>query len=107
MKFSDLALVLLAVPALLLAKAPAGQSPVLPTAAPVATPSERPADPSLPRPRVGAPGAWVEVLPLPKAPSDVEGSATIQLLGDLQVRFTKTRHHLLRHVVANRHCAGA
>ena len=93
MKFSHFTLALLAAPALLLAKAPAGQSPVLPTAAvpsPIApSTSERPADPSLPRPRVGAPGAWVEVLPLPKAPSDVEGSATIQLLGDLQVRFTK------------------
>ena len=93
MKFSYFTLALLAAPALLLAKAPAGQSPGLPTAAvpsPIApSTSERPADPSLPRPRVGAPGAWVEVLPLPKAPSDVEGSATIQLLGDLQVRFTK------------------
>ena len=78
MKFSHLALVLLAAPALLLAEAPVEQSPLLPSAAmPNPSATERPADPSLPRPKLGALWAWVEVLPLPKPPTDVEGSATI------------------------------
>ncbi len=86
MKFAHLAVVLLAAPALLLAQTPPGPAPALPSAPiPSAAAIERPADPSLPRPSIGAPGAWVDVLPLPKPPSDVEGSATIQLLGDLQV----------------------
>ena len=90
MKFAHLAVLLLAAPALLLAQTPPGPAPVLPTATiPSAAAIERPADPSLPRPTIGAPGSWVDVLPLPKPPSDVEGSATIQLLGDLQVLLTK------------------
>ena len=90
MKLSHFAVALLVCPALVLAKAPEG---VLPSAPPLQSSNEsadsRPADPSLPRPKLGAPPNWVNVAPLPKPPTDSAGAATIQLLGDIQVRFAK------------------
>ena len=89
MKIAQIVLVLAVWPALALARAP---DRVLPGAPP--TPSAealaaKPGDPSLPRPAIGAPAAWVDVAALPKAPTDSAGAATIQLLGDIQVRFAK------------------
>ena len=85
MKISRAALALLAWPGIALADAPGViQSAPQPVAASVAK-----ADAALPRPLVAAPAGWVDVAPLPKAPSDSAGAATIQLLGDVQVRFAK------------------
>ncbi len=80
----------LAFPAMSLAKAPPGVLPALPPPPAASGPVERLGDHSLPRPAVGAPAAWVDVAPLPKAPTDSAGAATIQLLGDIQVRFDRT-----------------
>lgn len=87
MKFAHLAMGLLACPALLLAKAPAAVAPAPVEVEAKALQASRPGDPALPRPLIAPPAAWVDVLPLPKPPSDSEGAATIQLLGDIQVRF--------------------
>lgn len=46
------------------------------------------AAPSLARPQVAPPPAWADIAPQPKPPSDSEGAATVDLLGDLQVRFS-------------------
>ena len=94
MKLSHFAVALLACPALVLAKAPAGVLPGAPPPAAEAGASDnarasKPGDPALPRPRVGAPLAWVDVAALPKPPTDSAGAATIQLLSDIQVRFAK------------------
>jgi hypothetical protein len=86
MKFAHLAVGLLVCPALLLAKTPAADAPAPPPAAAVAV-ARGPADPSLPRPRLAPPAGWVDVLPLPKPPSDADGAATVELLGDVQVHF--------------------
>ena len=90
MQLSHFAVALLACPALVLAKAPEG---VLPSAAALQSSNgaadNKPDDPSLPRPKVGAPPSWVDVALLPKPPTDSAGAATIQLLGDIQVRFAK------------------
>ncbi|MFO1255973.1 MAG: DUF3857 domain-containing protein [Sphingomonadaceae bacterium] len=87
MKIAHLALGLLACPALLLARAPAALAPAPPPEPAAAVPDSRPGDPALPRPLVAPPAEWVDVLALPKPPSDADGAATIQLLGDVQVRF--------------------
>ena len=75
MKLSHFAVALLVCPALVLAKAPEG---VLPSAPPLQSSNEsadsRPADPSLPRPKLGAPPNWVNVAPLPKPPTDSAGA---------------------------------
>ena len=89
MKLSHAALALLAWPAIVLADAPGGLIAVTPSPAVDSALAAKPGDPSLPRPRVAAPAAWVDVAPLPKAPTDSAGAATIQLLGDVQVRFAK------------------
>ena len=94
MRLSLCTLALLACPTFVLARAPAGVLPTAPTADAPSAANDRaltskPADPSLPRPKVGAPLSWVDVAPLPKPPSDSTGAATIQLLGDIQVRFAK------------------
>ena len=94
MKLSLCTLALLACPALVLARAPAGVLPTAPPADAASAASDRalasqPGDPTLPRPKVGAPLSWVDVAPLPKPPTDSAGAATIQLLGDIQVRFAK------------------
>ena len=90
MKLSLITLALLACPALVLARAPAGVLPSAPL--PPSTDSalaSKPGDPTLPRPKIGAPLSWVDVAPLPKPPTDSAGASTIQLLGDIQVRFAK------------------
>lgn len=86
MRIAHLAVGLLACPALLLARAPAVDAPAPPPVA-AAPAAKGPADPSLPRPLLAPPAGWVDVLPLPKPPSDADGAATIQLLGDVQVNF--------------------
>ena len=85
MKFSRAALALLAWPGIALADAP-GVLQVAPQ--PVAQNAQKSAA-ALPRPLVAAPANWVDISPLPKAPTDSAGAATIQLLGDVQVRFAK------------------
>ena len=90
MKLSHLAVALLACPAALLARAPESVLPSAPSPQPsLGATDSRSTDPSLPRPLIGAPQSWVEVAPLPKAPSDSAGASTVQLLGDIQVRFSK------------------
>jgi len=89
MKLSHAALALLAWPAIVLADAPGGMIAVAPAPGLSGDQVDKPGDPSLPRPRVGAPAGWVDVAVLPKAPTDSAGAATIQLLGDVQVRFAK------------------
>ena len=88
MKLARVALVLLVWPAMVLAKAPEGVLPGAPPAGQTELAS-KPGDPNLPRPRIGAPSSWVDVVALPKAPTDSAGAATIQLLGDIQVRFAR------------------
>ncbi|MFM5918375.1 MAG: DUF3857 domain-containing transglutaminase family protein [Novosphingobium sp.] len=85
MKLRRAALALLAFPAIASAEAP-GVLQGMPQPAVIAPPK---ADAALPRPLVAPAPAWVDVAPLPKAPTDSAGAATIQLLGDIQVRFTK------------------
>lgn len=89
MKLSHVALGLLVWPGLLAAGVPGGGVPVPP---PQETSSgavlDRPGNPALPRPAVAPPAAWVDVLPIPKPPRDADGAATVQLLGDVQTRFT-------------------
>ena len=89
MILSRAALLLLVWPAIVFADAPAGLLPTAPQGASDSALASKPGDPSLPRPRVAAPAPWVDVAPLPKAPTDSAGAATIQLLGDIQVRFAK------------------
>ncbi len=89
MKLSRTALGLLAWPAIVSANAPGGLVAAPPVPVANSAQTNRPGDPSLPRPLVGAPASWVDVAPLPKAPTDSAGAATIQLLGDVQVRFAK------------------
>ena len=90
MKLSHFAVALLACPALVLARAPEGVLPSAPLLLSGNSAAEsKPGDPSLPHPKVGAPPSWVDVALLPKPPTDSTGAATIQLLGDIQVRFTK------------------
>ena len=89
MKLSRAALVLLVWPAIVLADAPDGLIAVASLPGSESAQASKPGDPSLPRPRVGAPASWVDIAPLPKAPTDSAGAATIQLLGDVQVRFAK------------------
>lgn len=84
MRLSRLALILAAWPALALANAPGA---VLPQVAPGQPQTVQTGQ--FVRPSVGAAPAWVDVAPLPKAPSDADGAATIDLLGDVQVRFSK------------------
>ncbi len=43
----------------------------------------------LARPRIAAPPSWIDVPALPKPPKDAAGAATIDLLGDVQVKFGK------------------
>jgi transglutaminase-like putative cysteine protease len=84
MKLRKFALLLAAWPALALAGSPAG---VLPQ---IGQPQEqRQGNPALPRPLIAPAPGWVDVAPLPKAPSGAEGAATIDLLGDVQVLFGK------------------
>ena len=89
MKLSRAALLVLACPAIAFANAPGGLIVTPPMPGADSTLASKPGDPRLPRPGVGAPASWVDVAPLPKAPTDSAGAATIQLLGDVQVRFTK------------------
>ena len=89
MKLSHFAVALLACPALVLAKAPEGVLLSAPPQSSTNPADNTPADPSLPRPKVGVPPSWVDVAPLPKLPTDSAGAATIQLLGDIQVRFAR------------------
>ena len=90
MRLSHLAVALLMCPAAVIARAPQGVLPSAPLLQPsLDAAAGRPADPSLPRPQIGAPPSWVEVAPLPKPPSDSAGASTVQLLGDIQVRFSK------------------
>ncbi len=84
MRFSKLALFLIACPALVLADAPGG---VFPQGSPPPV-STVPAL-SMARPLVAPPPAWIDVAPLPKAPAAADGAATIDLLGDVQVKFSK------------------
>ena len=84
MKLRKLALVLAAWPALAVAGSPAGIVPQ------IGQPQAQQAgNPALPRPLVAPPPGWVDVAPLPKAPTGAEGAATIDLLGDVQVLFGK------------------
>ena len=69
-----------------LAAAPAGVVPAVSVPA-LGSATEPRDNPALPRPRIAAPPGWVDVAALPQAPSGVAGAATIQLLGDTQVRF--------------------
>ena len=89
MKLSRAALLLLAWPAIAFANAPDGLIITPPVPGADSALASKPGDPRLPRPNVGAPASWVDVAPLPKAPTDSAGAATIQLLGDVQVRFAK------------------
>lgn len=90
MRFVHLALLLAAWPAIALAEAPGVVVPDTANGAPSkAEIAARPGDPSLPRPLVAPPASWVDAAPLPKEPAETEGAATVQLLGDLQVRFTR------------------
>ncbi len=86
MKLSKLALALALWPALVMADAPGAGLPVLTPAAPA--PAEAAPAGLLVRPQLAPPPAWVEIVPLPKAPKDADGAATIDLLGDVQVKFT-------------------
>ena len=86
MKYSRAALGLLVCPAIAFADAPGVVSVAPQSPAPVAAKG----DAALPRPVVAPPASWVDVAPLPKAPTDSAGAATIQLLGDIQVHFAKS-----------------
>ncbi|MFN3516791.1 MAG: DUF3857 domain-containing transglutaminase family protein [Novosphingobium sp.] len=83
-KFTQQALLAALCPALIAAAlppaAPAGPAPASVPSGPVAS--------ALPRPAIAPPADWVDVIPLPKPPSDADGAARIDLLGDVQVRFT-------------------
>lgn len=84
MRLSKLALLLATWSTLAQADAPGSVLPQLasPTvSAPLAA--------STARPNVSAPPGWVEVAALPNAPKDADGAATIDLLGDVQVKFSK------------------
>ncbi|HEX4846920.1 MAG TPA: DUF3857 domain-containing transglutaminase family protein [Novosphingobium sp.] len=59
----------------------------LPDSSPASAPSAAPAGAVFPRPLIAPAPAWVDIAPLPKAPRDADGAATIDLLGDIQVRF--------------------
>lgn len=85
MKIRSLGVILAAWPALALAGVPLASLPQ-PEPQGLAPPGERP----LPRPQIAPPAAWVEPLPIPAPPKGTEGAATIDLLGDLQVRFAAT-----------------
>ncbi len=85
MKLRRAALALLALPTVAMADAPG----VLQAAPQPPAIAEAKSSAALPRPLVAAPAGWVDVAPLPKAPSDSAGASTIQLLGDIQVRFAK------------------
>lgn len=77
---------------------------VMPQPAPGATASLDRA--ALPRPVVAPAPAWVDVPPLPKAPRDADGSATIDLLGDVQVKFTdkgETTYYGLAWIIGTAH----
>ena len=87
MKFAHFALALVASPALLMARAPTSATVAAPPPQAATPAANRPADPSLPRPLIAPPAPWVDVLPLPKPPSDTDGAATVQLLADVQVNF--------------------
>ncbi len=96
MHLKRLALVLAAWPALALADAP--------PAAPVLGPST--AASSLPRPVLAPVPAWVDIAPLPKPPKGSDGAATIDLLGDVQVRFTnkgETSYYGLAWIIGTAH----
>ncbi len=82
------ALAALAVPALPMAAQAKALGVIQSAPQPVAVSAAR-ADAALPRPLVAAPASWIDVAALPKAPTDSAGAATIQLLGDVQVRFAK------------------
>ena len=84
LKFAKLALLAALCPALVAATLPQ-PGPVIP--APATLPSGPPAS-AMPRPAIAPPPGWVDVIPLPKPPSDADGAATIDLLGDVQVKFT-------------------
>ena len=71
-------------PATVLADAPGSVFPQVSAPASSAAPTT-----NLARPLVGAPPAWVDVAPLPKPPKDADGAATVDLLGDVQVKFNK------------------
>lgn len=85
MKLRHAALALLAIPAFASAEAPG----VLQVAPSTVQASSAKSDAALPRPMVAPPQGWVDVAALPKAPTDSAGASTIQLLGDVQVRFAK------------------
>ena len=76
---------------------------ILPQPAPaVAAPGTSP----LARPLVAPAPAWVDIPPLPKAPRDADGSATIDLLGDVQVKFTdkgETTYYGLAWIIGTAH----
>lgn len=59
-------------------------SAAIAAAAPIALPGA-----PLARPLIGPPPSWVQTPPLPKPPREAAGAASIDLLGDVQVRFGK------------------
>lgn len=101
MKLRSFVLVLAAWPALALAGSPVG---VLPQ---IGQPqAERSGNPALPRPLIAPPPSWVDIAPLPKAPSGAEGAATIDLLGDVQVLFGKedeTTYYAVAWIIGTAH----
>ncbi|MFM5924295.1 MAG: DUF3857 domain-containing protein, partial [Novosphingobium sp.] len=91
MKLPSLALLILALPAAAQPALARGDSPpgvLLQVTTPAPDQAPRPGDPALPRPLVAPPPAWIDIAPLPRAPRDSDGAATIDLLGDVQVKFT-------------------
>ena len=84
LKFAKLALLAALCPALVAASLP----PPVPAAPAPANLPTGPAASAMPRPAIAPPPSWVDVAALPKPPSDADGAATIDLLGDVQVKFT-------------------
>ncbi|MFM5949742.1 MAG: DUF3857 domain-containing transglutaminase family protein [Novosphingobium sp.] len=84
MRLSKLALLLALLPATVLADAPGSVFPQVSAPTSSVAPTA-----NLARPLVGAPPAWVDVAPLPQPPKDADGAATVDLLGDVQVKFNK------------------
>lgn len=84
MKLHKLAWICVLWPALALADAPGS---LVPGSAPPPA-LAAPGTALLTRPQVAPVPGWVDLAPLPKAPRDADGAATIDLLGDIQVKFT-------------------
>lgn len=103
MKLRNLVLAFAVWPAVLLGDVPGAQ---LPQAAPPASLAPAPGSTLLPRPLIAPAPAWVDLPALPKAPRDADGAATIDLLGDVQVKFTdrgETTYYGLAWIIGTAH----